>query len=355
MFKNTEAEESDYFIRNMNMNNIKELQDRWLTNEGQNKVQIIIDSLKKNIELSNLKFLETYCGRVDLRGIKLSSIEKEKKIVSNSHTFIQRFGTLKLKNNLLSSIDFSYSDICYSFFERVTFDNCIFEETKAVELRIIASNFNNCIFNKSNLYYSYMNENIGNKSGSFNNCDFTESNLSKCLFYFPIINNCKFRDCNLEEADFDGSRITNTKFVGLLESVWFRGYAKNVISSPFYSIFKKKYKNPMLNVNFEDALLKGVSFSNNIDLSNCIFPINDNYIYIKDIHNTFNQVKNTVKNNWKKEEDIRKAMAFIDTIYLSHEKFDQHNDLIDKFILIDEGKDCEFGEKFFNLIKVYAN
>lgn len=333
------------------MKKIKELKSRWLTDEGQKKVQIIIDTLKKKSKLSDLTFLETYDGRIDLRGIQLSTLDKEIKISSGNHSVIQKYGTLKLKKNLLSSVDFSYSDICYSSFKKMTFENCIFENTKAIELRITASHFNNCIFKKTNLFYSYINKNIFNDSGSFNNCDFIESNLSKCIFYFPVINNCRFIDCDLDETNFNGSRFSNTKFSGLLDSIWFRGYARNVMCNSIYSMFKKKNKNPMLNVNFEDAILKGISFAGGIDLRNCIFPENDNYIFLKDTHATFKRAKDYIVKHWKDEEEIRKVIAYIDAIYLTPDKMEQNNDFIDKFILTDDGKGNEFGETFFNLIK----
>jgi uncharacterized protein YjbI with pentapeptide repeats len=334
--------------------NKHELKKRWLSNNGKQTNAEVLKCLERGIPLFNVKSLEKYCGRWDLRGAKLSTLEKEKKIKAGDYGTILKYGSLKLKNVAINSIDFSYADISYSYWRRVTIENCLFEETEAKEIRIVASNFDNCVFRKTNLFCSYLNQNIGDDSGSFINIEFIESNLSKCRFYFPIINNCSFIDCNLIETDFDGSRFSNCKFKGELDSLWFRGYstkARTSIAGLFNRINPRKFKNLMYNVDFSEATkIIGVSFSDGIDLSQCYFPKDENYLFIENLQETFTQVKKVVNDEWY-GEDKRKALAIIDKVYLTPNKKDQLNDLIDKFILTDEGKDVDFGDKFFYLIK----
>ena len=298
---------------------MQELKKRWLSNDGKNIIKEVIKCLERGNPLSNIKGLERYCGRWDLRGAKLSTLEKEKKIEAGSYGTILKYGSLRIKNVAITSIDFSYADISYSYWERISIENCLFDETMAKELNIIASHFNNCLFRKTNLFCSYLNKNIRDDSGSFKNVDFIESNLSKCCFYFPIMSNCSFVDCNLKETDFDGSQFSNCKFKGELDSLWFRGYstkARTAIAGLFNRINPRKFKNLMYNVDFTEAKLIGISFSDGIDLSQCYFPKDGNYVFIENLQETFIQVRKVANEKWH-GEDKRKALAIIDKVYLT--------------------------------------
>src|SRR5690554_5840592 len=124
-----------------------------------------------------------------------------------------------------------------------------------------------------------MNENIGRNSGSFKKTEFIETNLEECSFCFPLIEHCFFKNCKLYATNFNGSRVSNSKFAGLLDSPIFCGHPKRINKSLFLlfnRINPKGYFNPMLNVDFSEAKLIGVSFINEIDLNKCIFPNDKN-------------------------------------------------------------------------------
>ncbi len=304
--------------------------------------------------MSSVSGLEKYVGRWDLRGAQLSTLKDERKIEANGHSLSQKFGTLKLKNVNVESIDFSYTDISYSWWQKCNVSNCLFEETKAKEIHVIASDFSNCIFRKANLCYSFINENIGSNSGSFRKVEFIETNLNECIFYFPIIENCVFVDCNLVATNFNGSRIKNCKFKGKVDNPWFKGYPINVHNSSllfFNRINSKDYLNPMENVDFSEAELIGVSFSHGIDLSKCSFPKDESkYILVRNLKTVYARAKEIIGRDWQ-SEDVRKGIHIIDNIYFSLDHQNQSMDIIDKELLTDHGKDQEFGERFFNLIR----
>jgi uncharacterized protein YjbI with pentapeptide repeats len=332
----------------------QELTKRWKTDEGKVKLKQAIECLTKGKTLSSIEGLEKYAGRWDLRGAQLSTLENEKRIESGGHGVTQKFGTLKLKSVRVESIDFSYTDLSYSWWERCNVNNCLFEHTKARELWVYATEFLNCVFKKTNLSYSYLSENIGSDAGSFRNVEFIESDLTEVIFTFPIIEGCKFIDCNLYATNFDGSRMRNCKFKGRVENPWFRKYSSSARKSVFgllYRVNPQDYPNLMENIDFSEAELIGVSFSQGIDLTNCIFPNDDSkYIMVRNLREVYSQAKLVVNSEWD-GEDKRKGIGFIDTIFYKPDRQNQPMDIIDKNLLVDGGKDKEFGEKFFNLLR----
>ncbi|WP_276374122.1 pentapeptide repeat-containing protein [Chryseolinea sp. H1M3-3] len=334
--------------------NKEELINRWKTAEGKIKLKQVIECLETGTPNLLEAVLQRYCGRWDLRGAPLSKVKKERNIEVGGHSLVQKIGTLKLKSVSLTSVDFSYAELNYSWWEKCQISNCLFEETKAKEIRVIASDFIDCIFKKADLNCSYINENIGSNSGSFKRVQFLETNLKECLFYFPVIEDCVFDNCNLEATNFNGSRFGNCKFIGLVDSPWFKGYPVNVHKSLFgffNRINPKDFPNPMKNIDFSEAELIGVSFINGIDLSKCIFPNDpEKYVVVKNLHYVFSTAKRIVNESWN-EEDRRKGHNLIDNIYFSKDRQNQYMDLLDKNLLTEDENENGFGERFFKLIQ----
>lgn len=335
----------------------RELIKRWESPEGRVKLTKVINILKKGINLHAVEGLEKYAGRWDLRGAKLSKLEDKKIIESGRHKASLKTGSLKLKRINLESIDFTYSDLRYSYLIECNISNCIFEETNATEVHFVACNLLNCIFRKTNLSYSFINENIGSNSGSIKNAEFIESNLSDAFFYFPIIENCNFENCNLFKTDFDGSRFKDCKFKGTLDSLWFRGYSTHATKSIlgiFNRVNPQKYPNKMINVDFTQSKLIGVAFEYSIDLSSCKFPEDENYILVKNLKETYSKAQKIIDKEWE-GEDKRVGLGFIEDIYFTPKTKNQPNDLIDKHMLAKVMKRSDFADKFFDLIRSLNN
>jgi hypothetical protein len=77
----------------------------------------------------------------------------------------------------------------------------------------------------------------------------------------------------LYAADFDGSRFVNCKFIGEVNSPWFRKHSIKEFEPNFIlnQVNKKKFANEMQEVDFLEATLKYVTFSKDLDLSTCKF------------------------------------------------------------------------------------
>lgn len=252
----------------------KKLIERWLTDDGKNLLEAIIQHLRKGKNLNGLNGLEKFEGKFDLRGISFPKTYSEYRYKGKLVT--QVTGSLSFKNVKIDNTDFSYADLQQTNWKNCDFSNLTFSKTQLEQLRISNCSFENVTFNNSRLSYSYLNIRSGKKSGYFKNVVFKKSQLNETLFSFPRFDNCLFDDCNLHAANFDGSRFKDCKFAGKLNSPWFRKHS--IMEYEPYLIFnrinKKQFVNEMLNVDFKDANLEYVSFDKDLDLSKCHFASN---------------------------------------------------------------------------------
>jgi uncharacterized protein YjbI with pentapeptide repeats len=115
------------------------------------------------------------------------------------------------KNKYVSNINYVSCEFENCNFSLYTFSNCEFVNCK----------FYNCDYVKS-----FLALNSNNKSGKYISCFFDSCNLTSASFNFPIVEDCIFQNCILKETNFDGSRFSNSKFIGTLDSCFFRGTSK---------------------------------------------------------------------------------------------------------------------------------
>ena len=327
---------------------MRELTKRWLTDEGKQLRSNVIDCIRQKRSFESVGNLEKIDGRYDFRGIAFNESPEMLKVKSYEVAAKPLiFGGLDL-----SRIDFSYADFRGTYWTKCNVTNSIFLKANFKNVEINASNFLNITFDKCNFGYGYLNTRSGSESGTFIKVTFRECDLSKTIFHFPVVQNCIFENCKLYETNFDVSQFYDTKFVGLLDSVFFRG---RIEASPdfFSKLFRPKrldkIVNPMENVDFSEAELRGVSFSDGIDLGKCVFPDNGQYLFVENLQETYSKAKEIINESWE-GEDKRVGLGFIDNVFYGRRNQNQPNDLIDMYILSDNGKNMDFGKKFYNLI-----
>lgn len=319
----------------------KKLRERWKSGLGKDKLIEVIKCLETGKSLNTITDLGKYNGRLDLRGVPLTEIDKQN----------QNGASLSIKQVKFNSIDFSFGNISDVRMTKVSFENCLFEETKAKRLDIVATDFINCIFKKSDLSNSYLNQNFKSNSGSFTNVQFIRSNLSKCGFSFPLISDCEFIDCRISETNFDGSLFENCLFKGKIESAWFRGFPENVHKSVMEIIIgrtKDNRKNAMVNVDFSNCILDDVIFENELDLTSCLFPVDDIYIIVKRLDVVYSKLKRLIENEWAKEDE-KIALFWIDNLYYNKKKHGMPLDLINRNC-ISNAFPKELYARFFSLL-----
>ncbi len=236
--------------------------------------------------------------------------------------------------------------------------DCQFENCNLSNYIFTNCEFEECIFTNCNFSNSFLAMNKGVESGSFLNCLFIVCNLAETSFRFPLINKCEFRNCILKETNFDGSRFSETKFVGLLDSCFFRGYSVYSTSNTLFSFSKfdpLKFPNQMMNVDFSSSKLVGVSFINRIDLSNCIFPKGDEYVYLPDLKGTIKKAIEIINSSWTEGYEKETGLKLVNNLYYNKDRQEQQSDFIDSFCINEvagvEDDEC-VGIKFFKLMKL---
>ncbi|MBL7815692.1 MAG: pentapeptide repeat-containing protein [Saprospiraceae bacterium] len=294
-------------------------------------------------DLHNIDGLEEYNGRLDLRGYKI--------INGFSKGINSLFILKKIKNSNFKKIDFSYSDFSNTIWENCTIESCNFEQSNFKSVDFTNIEFKKTKFRNCNLSESILNMNSGINSGKFEDVDFIDCNMSKSLFRFPLMKNCRFINCNLFETDFDGTRFEDCSFSGVLDSTFFRGYSFFAKSSIKFKLFyNEKFHNKMDNIDFSQAILKGVIFAHKINLNKCKFNITDtNLLIILDSENVFNMAKVIIRSEWQ-EPYKEKGIVFIDKVLYTDDHKEQKINIVDRYILTDDGKDQPFGDMLFDLL-----
>lgn len=331
-----------------------QLINRWYSDEGSILLSNVLKAFAKGRKLETVLNLNKHENRWDLRGAPLCYIVDQQKLGNSKHQINFVTGSFNVKNYAFSDIDFTYADISHSVLQECRIDNCLFLRSRAREIAIYNCDFNMCHFESVEFSYSFMNSNVGKRAGSYLSCKFIKSKLNECVFTFPIIDNCLFEDCNLYATNFDGARIRNTKFVGKVNSCWFRGYSKAATTSIlwlFNRVNPHNFPNLMDNVDFIDADLYGVSFMNGINLDKCKFPKDDNLLLIKNIKSIYSMAVGRIEKEWVGDSK-RVGLNLIDSIFFNKDKQEQDADVIDKKILKDHDG---LGFRFFDLMSDLVN
>ncbi|GAA5030081.1 hypothetical protein GCM10011506_18910 [Marivirga lumbricoides] len=328
----------------------KDLIKRWDSDEMKILRSKVLKYIRSNKPFDGLG-LGKIAGRWDLRGIRFPKPKKKEKLKVNGGDLDLKKRTYNLANVSLHSIDFSYADISECVFVKCTIENCIFESSILKNIECVACNFSNGSFIKTNLSNSSLALNRGVDSGSFKNIEFIESNLSKVSFRFPVIDNCKFINCKLYEVNFDGSRFSNSKFIGKFESGWINGYSRYA-SKSLFGIFNRvnpyDYPNLMKNVDFLEAELEDVLFNYKVDLRDCKFQERGDFIIVKNLPTTYIKAREIIEKDWSRE-DKRQGLFLIDNFYNSEMKNGMPMDYIDTSYNKHLGRD--FQKIFFDLIE----
>ena len=260
-----------------------------------------------------------------------------------------------------------YANIVYNkhqfssnkYLKNSVFKGCHFEKCDLSEYTFTNCEFISCEFIKCKFAHAFIGHNRGLKSGKYLNCTFKNSDFTNVNFRFPVIENCIFENCDLFETNFDGSRFKNTRFIGLLDSCFFRGHSIYARGFKFFLVKKIDFKvvpNLMQHVDFVEAKLVGVTFSDGIDLSTCVFPSGENYVFVRDLKNTMQNAAEIVSKEWKEERKKNIALSMINEFYYRDEFRGQKSNFYDAFIP-KEGDDREGNEDgmdLFRLIKSLA-
>lgn len=145
--------------------------------------------------------------------------------------------------------------------------------------------FEACTFVRADLRGS----SIGYLGSLYQGCNFDWARLAGASFIRPRFVRCSFKG-HFREVDFGASSFRDCKFSGRLEGGWFRnGFQHPELTKEF----GKAEINRMDGVDFTDAVLWGVSFSGDVDLSNVKLPADGQHVLFKDWPASFERVRRT--------------------------------------------------------------
>jgi uncharacterized protein YjbI with pentapeptide repeats len=228
------------------------------------------------IDSVTLHDLPTSEGRLDLRGIQLSA-KGFTSGVSLGASFASP-STIQNKIQLahLDSVDLSHSNLSRRWIEDSTFSNALFVKSNLERVSVHSSRFVKCLFDQTN----FDGAGIDYHNTRYEYCVFKKINFSKSSFACGEFDDCIFEECKFENVDFFGSSFERCIFSGKVHDVWFRGHYMSVPDKPevFAGLVKQfgvARPNKMKAVDFSNADLSWVTFSDECDLSTCKIPIDD--------------------------------------------------------------------------------
>jgi len=250
----------------------EELVQRWHTEAGRWAREQVIRHLQKHKDLSKLTFLQCHEGRWDLRGMDFSRTPWHKFSVDVELTPGYRApftfalgGKYVFRRVAFRDADLSYANLGQARLEKCHFENVLFCHANYVGVGDPHSTFVQVDFFRADMRGAT----LGLEGARYEGCSFREADMRGVHGYDGYFVGCDFSNARLEEVDFEASHFIDCRFAGPLKKVWFRGY----YSMPSLERrFRKTERNPMRNVDFSQATLWDVMFTNGCDLSTVVAP-----------------------------------------------------------------------------------
>ena len=259
---------------------------------------------------------------IDLRGFPFSAVLQTEE---DKRTRLGKYNQQIHKEPLiLTDLSFERYDFSGALFGETTWIDCRFSHCIFSNLRFLCSRFVGCKFHRTN-FIDCQNDAIfldlgRDKRCEFDECRFIRGEFVITVLYYPSFSKCFFKlDMNL--IDFQGSQFSDCTFEGRLNGVTFRG-RKDPSRSPVFRDGKEVPENTMMNVDFTKSKLELVHFRDSIDLTNCLFPDQEDLIVIKDAKRILKKAIEIIDREWE-GEDRRLAKASIWRILEKLEKKDQ--------------------------------
>lgn len=180
-------------------------------------------------------------------------MEKDTKYKAKSWKEITRY-----ENETFENFDFTDTIFENTIFTNVTFKDCLFSKCKMNHIRLFGCNFYNCDFSDVDM----RNFAIGSQGGGYTDCTFNKCDFRAQHFFSPRFVNCEFNQSKFKRTNLNDSSFESCKFIGKLEDVTFNG---------MYHEAKTGFE-PLVNVDFSEAVFGDFVRFDNCDLSTCIPP-----------------------------------------------------------------------------------
>jgi fluoroquinolone resistance protein len=165
----------------------------------------------------------------------------------------------------LKNCDLSWSDLRQWEVEGCIFDGVAFSEANLGEWRDRRTTFTRCRFDRTR----FVGSGLGYQGSRYIGCHFLAVDFRKVVFARPEFLDCIFENCRFNGVDFFASSFARCRFVGEIRDAWFRGGYPHPDDEADYG---PAPGNRMEDVDFSEASLRWVSFSDGCDLTTCKLP-----------------------------------------------------------------------------------
>ncbi len=296
---------------------MKQLGTRWQETIGKDFVDRLMSVGRSGngFNVSESPFGVTANGQLDLRGLCLPERAE-----------------LRMVNFMPA--DFGAASWKGIWLERCTFSESNFEKGSFQKVSEHRNTFTGCNFLKG----SFREAAIGYKGSRYTNCTFDGADFRRAVFIRPEFDSCSFYHCKFDGCDLNGSSFERCRFVGTLREVWFRG---GFAHPNDLSRYGQPRTNRMVEVSFESAALRNVTFSNHCDLSSVRLPSDGHYSLIAEWPRKLLNLQDQSA-EWP-DNQKKSASAFAATNLV-------HARTQDWFILNRDDLESEFGNELASLI-----
>ncbi|MDY7077417.1 MAG: pentapeptide repeat-containing protein [Chloroflexota bacterium] len=281
----------------------KHLVERWSRQEWRGRYRQLLACWQARRELGQLS-LPQHAGRWDLRGINLeieSPVPGNIELPNGLVVDFVRGPRPIFKGVQFCDVDFSYANLGRAVFEGCSFSNVLLREANGSGVNDQGSTFQDVDLFKAD----WRNATLGLDGARYEQVSFQRTDLRRVHCYRGYFVDCDFSNARLEHVDFQVSHFVRCKFKGKLKRVWFRGYYALPNHEKTYG---KTEFNLMKDIDFSEAELWDVVFTNNCDLSQVIPPQDGKHVLFRDWPGTLVEAWQEVEQKWEgvfREEAVR--------------------------------------------------
>ncbi len=198
--------------------------------------------------------LETEKGRYLLKNIRFPQVQKTGEIHFHDYRSDTVRGNINFENAKWKSIHFRDCDISNSGFFSCIVDDCVFENTNCKGVGFWESSISDCRFDRCNLRsaaFGGIDTSNPEAPSQYTRTTFSECDLRSSAHSCELFQYCLFYKCKLDSVNFHGAVFEDSKFVGILNEVEFRGYIPSCT---------KMRRNRLLRCDFREAKLVSCQF-----------------------------------------------------------------------------------------------
>jgi uncharacterized protein YjbI with pentapeptide repeats len=242
---------------------------RWSTPEGQRLAQEVTSRLLRNVPLDDLGF-GTHQGRIDLRGIELSTptVEGSGEVAGLRYT--QLGNLMRIQHVTWDALDLSFADLEHLRFVHTVLRNCVFDRATCHDWRLWACTIEDCSFVGADLSRAMLGAWYEGRGTYFTRVDFRRADLRNIVSSIPTYTDCDFSHAKITRFEFESSSFIRCRFAGPISHVIF--YGRGLPTD-------KPDPNTMEDVDFSDAIFRAVYFRG-LDLDRVKMPTAPGHIIV---------------------------------------------------------------------------